>query len=69
MAQAGPRVVSRILMPSRSISKSIKVASALIPRRLGQTSHVCPTCGETREGVCHKAPARPCPSDLSLLLS
>ena len=49
-AQAEPRALSRILMHGGSTNKSTKVASALIPRRLGQTSHVHLTCGKPEKG-------------------
>lgn len=63
-AQAEPRALSRILMHGGSTNKSTKVASALIPGCLGQTSHMRLTCWEAREGVCRRTSAQPCPSDL-----
>ena len=51
MTQAEPRAVSRILMHGSSTNKSTKVDSALIPKRLGPTSHMCLTHGKPEKGV------------------
>ena len=51
VAQAEPRAISRILMHGSNTNKSTQVASALIPKRLGPTSHLRLTCGKPEEGV------------------
>lgn len=67
VTQAEHRAVSRILMHGSSTNKSTKVASALIPKRLGPTSHMCLTCGKPKKGVLQDL-GSPCPSDPLLVL-
>lgn len=67
VAQAEPRAGSRILMHGSSTNKSTKVASALIPKCLGPTSHMCLTYGKPEKGVLQDL-GSPCPSDLLLVL-
>lgn len=66
VTQAEPRALSRILMHG-STNKSTKVDSALIPKCLGLTSHMCLTCGKPEKGVLQDL-GSPCSSDPLLVL-